>query len=161
MRSLDQSVQRLSNLASKLNEATDKLNEHLAAAERRLSETRIGLDVWLNDGADRVPADPIAENNEDFFIVGWTKLGEQWRLVAQKFEHDFATTGFRTAGPQPLMNAPRHVRMRALPMVVTIVERLGDEAERWLSDVEKALAGSPTPPSAFDGGPPIDDDIPF
>jgi len=158
MRSLDESVQRLDELASRLNQATDKLNDQIEAVEQRLSATRIGLEVWLGD--DRIPADPLRESETDFFTVGWTKLGEGWRLAARKTEFSEFSGDWNTLDPQPLTNAPRHVRMQALPLVLNIVERLGNEAERWLRDVEHAINGSPAMPPAPEL-PLAEDDIPF
>jgi hypothetical protein len=154
MRSLEESVQRLETLAGKLNKATDKLNEQIEAFERRLSVTRIGLEIWLGD--DPIPADPLDEDRSlGHYIVGWSKIGD-WRLATYKRTPPEGYNGdWDVSEAQPLVNAPRHVRMRALPLVLSIVERLGNEAERWLSDVEKALNGTPEL-----GPPPADDEIP-
>jgi hypothetical protein len=156
MRSLNESVRRLEDLASKLNEATDKLNEQIEAFEERLSATRIGLELWLNDESDRIAADALGDWDDGYYVVGWAKIGDAWHLAVRRWRWN-NDEGAMTAPttPQLLTNAPRHVRMRALPLVLYIVERLGNEAERWLEDVEKALNGTPELPT------PGDDDIPF
>ena len=144
MRSLEESVRRLERLAGKLNQATDKLNEQIEAFEKRLTLTRIGLEIWLADESEKIPADPLGEDQSlGYYSVGWAKLGDSWRLAAYKVEWRDAgygsDSGWIAAEPQPLVNAPRHVRMRALPLVLSIVERLGSEAERWLKGIQAAI----------------------
>ena len=49
----------MDKLASRLNEATENLNERLSEIEERFRQTKLGLEVWLEEDDDLIPADPL------------------------------------------------------------------------------------------------------
>jgi hypothetical protein len=169
--SLEESVQALCTNAQKLNSLTDRLNEKLADAERRMRDAGVGIELWLDDVIDVAGENPVK--------IGWYDNGG-WSLVFAYLDDD----GHR-AKVVDLISASRAVRIAAFPHVLVLIERLQVEVASALerfSHIEGELDGSPPQPArvvrrAAPGGggtvrrapsasrdlpPPItDDDIPF
>jgi hypothetical protein len=87
-----EAIDSLSSLAAELNAKTDELNSVFEDFEAQLAKTRIGVSVWLDDSW----ADVETEEDEQVWLgwrIGYAKIGDQWRLAAQRMRVRFHQDG--------------------------------------------------------------------
>jgi hypothetical protein len=145
-----------SQLATKINLASDAVQNALAHYERLLQETGIGIEVWVGV-VDRTFAgeDALTAEGER---VGWTKIGRDWRIACQSvwvrvdpddegaalddvsvwnvFNSDYDRRD--PIDPRPVLNGSRKIRLEALALVPKIVEKLTEEAKNAAASADEA-----------------------
>jgi len=141
--SLDVSARRLADLSRQLNDYTDRLNARLLHIEEDLRNAGLGLDLWLDPITGRTP-----DGTEERFRIGWTKSRE-WGFFWESYRDDGQPDW------QPLLNAPRWVRVAAFPHVAALIERLAVMAKEALDELEPIAKD--LPPAPDDG--PSDEDL--
>ena len=142
MTAMDQSIQRLADAAKKLNEATDSLNDRITEIETGIRGVRVGLETWHAE-----PMEASTTHPEDVFQVGWAKLGSEWRLACRPIEGEWVEyegNGWFELSKvvdeaQPLVNAPRTIRIFAIPKVKDLIDSLANEAEKCLDAIVPLL----------------------
>lgn len=143
MKDLIAALSTLETTAKKLNAASDELNEIIAMLEARLVKMGIGVTVWLDD--DEISVARIVEYDDDEdddvedereplgWRLGYARHGREWRLKA--------VDGHGVE--MPLCNAPRHIRLGALPLFPKLLQELNTRAQTHLAQLAaaKALVG--------------------
>lgn len=148
-------LDRVSSLASKLNNATDDLNATIAKIEERLKG--IGLAVWVDLTLDERNTRAHADDGGDGYYVhttiawdlGYAKVGDAWRIAAKRCTgtattrdgaiDDSVDREWSDDGePVALVTAPRSVRVAAVKYLDDLLDKIAQQAERFIADVEAA-----------------------
>ena len=152
-------LQELSQLALKLNKATEEVNEILKHAETKLRATGIGISARTNTpifyGESQQTGDDLYQ---EIVFLGWDKLSD-WKLVAihvlrkklqlQRQIPDFTNSilikpefqkYIETVDIQikisPLLEAPRTIRIAAVGKLDMLLKDIKNEATKILETVE-------------------------
>lgn len=148
-----QVVSRLSELkqrAERLNSATDATNALIASVEKQVVDTNIGIEVWLPIAlaASDETGSPRGETSQVVERLGYAKVSGAWCFATKKiqvtsgfFEGDTScpyTSEHLIAEPEALRKASRDVRLRALELIPTLLERLTERADESLRVIELA-----------------------
>lgn len=115
---IQESIEKLSVVAARLNDATDGLTKKLEALEKKIAQTRVGVVIWLDIPMKSDPNEPAS--SQASWKLGYTKYGDNWRLLVSP-EH-------KSWPPFPLLKAPRMVRVEACKMLPRLIEMLTERA---------------------------------
>jgi hypothetical protein len=120
---------RAREAASKLDEATDALNELIDEAEKAIAELRLGV-------PGRVTFEAIEDDQTGLTycrdLLFW-KEDKVWRLMVAS-----GTEGDPEDDCIPLRNASRDVRLRAVDHLARLVDNMIETAETEVTEVESA-----------------------
>lgn len=163
MASLDQSVSNLSELASRLNDYTNRLNGRLLETQRRLRDSGVGVEMWLDK--------PIERAGGESFRLGWAKSlrgGWCFYVVSEAvLKHDLNDDSPypRACDGAPLLNSSRATRAAAFAGVGELVLMLTQVVNSELSMFD-GLEDELPPEAAKHAEPRADevidpDEIPF
>jgi len=142
-------INELSNLASKLNQKSDTLNKTIEGIEAKLNKLNLGVETWL-ESYDRhtvVVGDPTYDEakgvtSRDETFLGFARFEDGWHLaikdtVAEKnADGDFLMADVVLV--RPLLTAPRNVRIKAMELIPTLLDAIKVEAESLLKAIDAA-----------------------
>ena len=155
----DESIQNLSKLAVKLNEASDSITLILNDLEAKLQATQIGLEVWLPERIDEEVSMTLSEaamgsanpeyaekdvKLQTWHEIGWAKVDSKWRLAYRLHEtrsswNEFTEDGHATTHesiPRALNTASRLIRIHAVSYLESLIGTLTTEAKRHIQTIE-------------------------
>lgn len=150
MASIEESLDRLAGLASRLNQETDTLNWAIEAVENRLESMNLGVTWWdqaLLDAQDE-PSDSTMTRFAQGWVLGHTKIADRWRLAVKRvrtedgyFESDLNCPYhniYDLSEPKPLIRASRLVRVQAVARLGHLVDTLAEQVTRYVEDIGQA-----------------------
>jgi len=156
MTDVESVLSKFKQKAVALNAASDSINDTIAAIERQLVEANAGLEVWLTDAGalDETEEEQFTETESVQWtktFLGFAKLGpgvEGWHLAVRPhtFVGEISYDGSTPSEPEdtggghatPLSQASRQIRIKALELLPTLIERLGKAADEALKTIEDA-----------------------
>jgi hypothetical protein len=147
-------IGELSDLASKLNQQSDRLNSIISTTNAKLDKLKIGVEVWLK-------ANPVvAENYHDEYddegrridryrkvtLLGFAKVDDQWQLAVKQatFQTETDASGIEyeetvnPTQPQSLLKAGREIRSESMRLIPKLLDALKSKADRLLKNIEAA-----------------------
>lgn len=140
--SISDKLSKIKNRANSLNEQTDQLNATIGHIEKELQGT--GVEFWWTDGPQ---FDPRIFNNDDgeriYAVLGYTKIGSEWRIAVQDHREESHETGTYLAGredPVPLVRASRSIRISVAPELENFLDAFEAAVAAMEAKVEKANA---------------------
>lgn len=142
----------LKSKADELNEASDAINEALAAAEQQIVDLNIGIEIWHDEPLDTTDAvggiGPNDISSETYRVLGLARVAGSWCLAVKSmrrdsgyFEGDIGcpyTNEFLEVAPQSLMSQSRDLRIRALTLLPNFLVALGRGIEQKLTELAEA-----------------------
>lgn len=147
-------INKLEELAARLNQESDSINETIKAIQEKINSLNPGLEVWLDN--DGFSADALAisnpEKNQDGNIVlrktylGYSKLNNKWALaikvedVVEFWDQDMQQNDTRIEDTEysHLLEASRQIRIAALEKMQKLINTIADRAEGSSETIEKA-----------------------
>lgn len=152
---LNESLNRLTVVAARLNAETDDLNEVIREYERQLAEANVGVTAWVGPLIDEeiVQRDhhPHGETIREGWELGYTKIDREWRIAVRRAslasgffqgdeECEYQEPAAPWGDPIPLQSAPRQVRLQAAGMFEKLLNELTRAAEQGIKAVQGAKA---------------------
>lgn len=144
----------LEQTAQSLNRVSNSINTILAAVEKKLVESNVGLEVWLNRVLGSTMSKARVDQNfgrVDYSLqreLGFAKLNGTWCLTVRGvrtndtfFEGDPKCPIHYeevVEEPIPLMQASRQERIAALSLLPDLLEAIENEATRAIQTIEEA-----------------------
>jgi len=142
-------INELSNLASKLNQKSDTLNKTIEDLETKLNKLNLGVEAWLEScdahaimiGDPSYDEDKRITSREETFL-GFYRFDDGWHLavketIAEKdADGHFVTADVILIGS--LLTASRNVRIKAMALVPQLLDAIKAEAESLLKDINAA-----------------------
>jgi hypothetical protein len=134
-------IDELSNLASKLNQQSDRLNSIISITNAKLEKLNIGLEVWVRGEAKGRKIDRHAK----ITMLGYAKVEDKWQLAFkqatfqtiidgdQEFDEILSATDSRS-----LLKASRAIRIESMPLIPDLLTALESEVESALDDIDQA-----------------------
>src|SRR6266404_1739322 len=130
-------LKQLSAASQTINQATNEFNNQVQAIEDALASYNIGVGAW-------VKAYEESENDLDDFgeirgeilteyFLGYHKAGSKWSLMAACDCSYYDPEDPRTEWV--FRDAPRHVRVKTIGAIPTLIEALIKEAHRLASEL--------------------------
>jgi hypothetical protein len=152
MSPISDKLQALAAAATKLNTATDDLNEMIERVEDDLQRAGVGVEIWLDaqlmeseweeEDATAVTIGEMPREFRQFWELGFARAPDKWRIAIRQMQ---AVRADRVApyerqlrAPSPLASAPRQLRLEAVELLESLVEALTARAEELLRTVEVA-----------------------
>src|SRR5262245_23899062 len=129
----------LSQAADTLNTESNHINQLIQRFEERLRQTNVGLEVWCGAFLTSSPVDIVSPDGEtsepgcEETHLGWAKGFKGWELMVSVWEfqqQDGEWEHTRTHSVEPLRQASRDLRIKALEHFPDLLERLTSEAEK-------------------------------
>jgi hypothetical protein len=111
---------RARRAAEKLTATTEMLNAALRTAEKEIAALGLGVTAFM-------PMDETDPDDHDLLTFG--KHSNEWKLLYE------VQTGPDTYSVTPLLNANREIRMAAVALIPTLVERMILVAEKHAEEV--------------------------
>lgn len=144
-----ETISELTRLASELNEQSNNLNALITSLNEKLGAMNFGLETW---NYETIAGDNYKEDYDDdgrlvdkyrrASELGYAKVEDVWQLAVREVTRkvDLESPGeyeysVNVEYPSPLLKASREARIRALPLVRTLLDRLRDEAKDLLNAI--------------------------
>lgn len=144
-------LSELESLSASLNEASDAFQEELKAIEAELARLSLGLEVEytehaLFEGERREEYDEEFPNRciREYRRVGYLAYGKpehgRWGLLVNSYLEVFKRDGhdFIFQSSQPLLNAPRDIRLEAAKHIGALLDVIKETAREKIAAVQKA-----------------------
>jgi hypothetical protein len=131
---------RLEELSTQLNASSDALSESIKRVEAKLASLRLGVSVWLEEPIDTsFYCDDRLET-----ILGYTKVDGKWCLALRDNANDAIGNPEDSTVTQPLQQASREYRIKALQHIPELIKALEAAAEAELKAVQSVTGISNT-----------------
>lgn len=122
----------LSEVASSLNEVSDKLTKTVALLDESLKKLNIGLTVWVNF---RYRGDDGPYYNAD--QIGYTKVGGAWGIALRHIWGDESIDDHNEDGPWLFNDGSRELRLNSVDKLPEVIEELAKEALATKKKIEE------------------------
>jgi hypothetical protein len=150
---------KLASVAKTLNEKSDQVNSIIEAANARLAELNLGVEVWLDGKEDEVLSWSGLKTREtrsgDAFMFneiaqfGYCRLGDKWELAVKTLESQCFAEG---EGPDPwpepiesaskgrrsLLSCTRADRVKAIELLPKLLDAIQRRAETIIEAIVNA-----------------------
>ena len=150
-----ETINGLSRLSEKLNKKSNQLNSIISTANSKLAKLNLGAEVWLlrepiQVGDFHDTYDDECEHRIDRWrsatILGYSKVDDEWELSVKEvtFQTQFNPPGndyeevVNPKEPVSLLQASREVRINAMRVLPTLLDRLEKAANLLLESIQKA-----------------------
>jgi hypothetical protein len=137
-------IGELAALAKTLNSESNSINEIIVDFNAQLSALNLGIEAWFDS--------ETAEGAE----VGFGKV-----FVGSPGKYSWELAFRRGSGAEPLLAAPRDLRIDGISKMDEIVYRLRSEVEHKIDVIRQAKQRLHGTSAEFAGAEITDDDIPF
>jgi len=146
-------INELSDLSRKLNEKSDKTNSVITKINKKLSALNLGLEVWLewdleNDNYHKVYQGQIGllPRQKSVTYVGYCNVETGWQLATktgqliEDYDKDSEEvfTELTEVNFKPLLKEARETRVKALPLVPRLLDRVKQQAESLIKSIDEA-----------------------
>jgi len=149
---IDESLSRLTTLASKLNSVSDDMNAVIEKLDARLESINLGVSAWDDEILDeRVLSVATEEHDGEAhgWIIGYCRLSEGWKLAAMpvrdvaRFDRDEPTMPDvereENGSLISLLKAPRVIRMEAMGRLEHLLDTLAEKAKGYIEGVVEGM----------------------
>jgi hypothetical protein len=116
--------------------------------EQQLIKANIGLEVWLEEAAQRLSSSTSTRDTDDFTRftyaeLGFARLRDGWHIAARDFVVETDSQGYEgehvlTREPYTLAQASRKERIEALRLLPDLIQALHAEATKAINTIEEA-----------------------
>jgi hypothetical protein len=149
-------LREMEKVAAKLNEESDSLNEIIDKVEKSLADAGAGVEVD-GDAQFRWERFPLGdgEDGEAVYSLGYRRFSNGWRIAAVRTFYGkvladvdtdrwipYSTSDARPEhvenweiSCEPLVSAPRQVRIEAFPLLERLVEQINEQMKRYLMNI--------------------------
>ncbi len=127
------SYRKLSEVATALNTASDKLGASISLLDLALKKLSLGISSWVHFNEVRY-SDGISYLYED---VGYTKLGGKWGLAIRTVPGNEVADEQDDPESWPFNEAPRALRVRAVVKIPDLLEKLIADASAVIKTVDE------------------------
>jgi hypothetical protein len=131
---------RLEELSTQLNASSDALSESIKRLEAKLASLRLGISVWLEEPIDTY----LYQGDRISTFLGYTRVNGKWCLALRDDSNEIIGDPELEAPLQPLLQASRENRIKALQLMPAMIVSLETAAEAELKTVQLAMALSNT-----------------
>jgi hypothetical protein len=150
-------INELSDLASKLNEKSDTLNQAIKSMNEMLQRLNLGVEAWVADPVLSVEDSYYRDNDDEqkWPIHRETWLGyskgpfETWQLVTKDVTLDHNDEVISSDGHCALLSSPRPIRARAMKLFPRLLDEIKSEAESVLNDVDEGVEAAHKAAASF------------
>jgi uncharacterized FlaG/YvyC family protein len=120
------SFERLSKTAISLNAASDRLNQAIEKLNESLKKLNLGISSWVSFYV--LEEGPFSEVHE----IGYGKINGTWGVGIKKtIEDQTQPQGYQIDETEwQFSEAPRDMRIQAIPHLNKVVEKLNEDADR-------------------------------
>ena len=139
----------LESQANQLNSVAESANQALEAAQTRLVNLNIGVEIWHSKPLDRSDLDGSTNPNdtsiEVLSLLGFSKVDGKWCLALKKVRHESGffegdmscpyTNEYLESPPVPLLNQSRNLRLSALNMLPKFLEEISEYVSNMLQEL--------------------------
>jgi hypothetical protein len=148
------SINELSDVSRKLNEKSDKTNSVITKINKKLAALNLGLEVWLewddleNDNFHKVYQGQIGllPRQKSVTYLGYCNVETGWQLATktgcliEDYDKDSEEvfTQLTEVTFKPLLNEARETRVKALPLVPRLLDRVKQQAESLIKSIDEA-----------------------
>jgi len=130
------SFDNLSKNAASLNAATDEMNSSVRKLEAALAKLNLGITSWAKYTDWGEPPYEGAD------YIGYTKWGDKWCVCIRQLTQDYTNPDPDEQDTEKVWaftDAPRHMRIAAVPHLHKMIEKLNEDAAKtWQEIAEKA-----------------------
>jgi septation ring formation regulator EzrA len=122
------SLEQLSKTAISLNKASDRLNQAINQLNEALRKLNLGVSSWVTFYSDSDGEGPFSDWSE----IGYGKINGKWGIgIRKSFEDLSADEGNQLDSTEwPFSEAPREMRIEAIPFLPKVIEQLNNDAEK-------------------------------
>jgi hypothetical protein len=146
-------INELSDLSRKLNEKSDKTNAVITKINKKLSALNLGLEVWLewdleDDNYHKVFQGQIGllPRQKSVTYLGYCNVETGWQLATktgcliEDYDKDSEEvfTELTEVIFKPLLKEARETRVKALPLVPRLLDRVKQQAESLIKSIDEA-----------------------
>jgi hypothetical protein len=117
--------EQLSVTASSLNEASDRLNEHVEHLESALQKFNLGISCWENFAASGDDEFPRWRREQ----IGYARFKDGWRIGLRKLSGHENYPQNDEKSEWPFTDAPREMRVRASQFFALLIVKLNEQAK--------------------------------
>lgn len=128
------SYRQLSVAATTLNNASDRLGTSVAALDSAIKKLNLGISAWVHF-QEWHSEDGFHYADED---IGYAKIGGKWGLSIRSVEGNEAE-GPTKSEVWTFNEAPRALRVRAVPKIPDLLEKLVKEATNITKTVDQRV----------------------
>lgn len=142
-------LSELSSLSKTLNEESNRVNALLLDIEKKLIEMNLGVEAWAT-----IKEQPYTEGEpgcDDYTHwsadtqIGFSDWHGEWKLTVrtvhfEEIQDNYGSKEWRERNEgrrQPLLQASRDIRLKAMASLEALFDELVAEAKRVLSGIEK------------------------
>jgi hypothetical protein len=120
------SLEQLSKTAISLNKASDRLNQAINSINEALKKLNLGVSSWVTFSS--TGEGPFSDWNE----IGYGKINGKWGIGIRRCSEDLtADEGNQLDSTEwPFSEAPREIRIEAIPFLPKVIEQLNKDAEK-------------------------------
>jgi hypothetical protein len=126
---------RLEELSTQLNASSDALSESIKRLEAKLASLRLGISVWLEEPIDTY----LYQDDRISTFLGYTRVNGKWCLALRDDSNEIIGDPELEAPVQPLLQASRENRIKALQLMPAMIVSLETAAEAELKTVQLAM----------------------
>jgi hypothetical protein len=153
LKRVQSSYQRLTAVASKLNDVSDELGVAINSLDEALKQLNLGITHWHKFAGNDHEGGSYWAN-----YLGYAKIGTRWGIALSKTSGHYDAPPEYNKGEEWLFNdAPRQLRMDAVDHIPAMIDALITAAEEAVARIEektveaKKLAELLTPGKAKSG----------
>lgn len=144
MANVEENLKVLEEVSTKLSEATDELSRELERVESRLNQLNVGVTAWLPNllcTTSMGHTDGCVQ--KEAYRFGYAKGNRGWGFYVKKVLITYSsledTAPYTTDELRHhLADAPRKVRVEALPLLGDLIEALAEKAKTFLEGIKAA-----------------------
>lgn len=132
LQSIRESFAGLAESAKALNKVSDEFGAAIAGIEAAIGKLGVGVEAWHKF------AGGWSEDGEWWSeSLGYAKIGSRWCLAIRTACGDYANPDGDSAETWPLNEAPRALRVDAVPHISALILALNDAALKAKAKIEK------------------------
>jgi hypothetical protein len=128
------SYQRLTSVASDLNDASDELGKAINALDESLKKLNLGIITWHRFAVDM-------DESGDYWAkyIGYSKKGAKWGIGLRRTSGN-ADTEHHAEEDWLFNDAPRQLRMEAVEHIPAMIDALTEAAEKAVEGIKTKTA---------------------
>jgi hypothetical protein len=128
-----ESVQKLSLVATNLNNASDELSQAISAIDAVLQSLNIGLATWTKiEEGNGMPDDERYWQRD----IGYAKIGNKWGIALRDIAGHYSCQEEETCDSWLFNDAPRWLRIEGVARIPDLLEALIKNAEETTKKVK-------------------------
>ena len=127
----------LAATAANLNDASKKLSELIERIDDALQRLNLGVSAWVTvQCGDDVDDSAVYSWSEQ---LGYNRIGRKWGLTLRRIEGYEGTLESIEEEKWPFNDAPRSLRIMAVPKIPELIKKLDREAQEMVEQVSASI----------------------